>query len=348
MARYSGGLTRSLSIHAGYRCQHRGACCTSGWPIPVEVDRLARIRAAIASGAVRTASPQYDVFIESAEAPAESPVLLATIDDRCVFYDADAKRCGIQRALDHGALPLACRQFPRVSVRDPRGTSVTLSHYCPTAASMLDSPEVVTIVENAPAFPPGGEYVGLDATSSLPPLLRPDMLMDWESWWEWERLSVELLTADASPAVSVGRLSVAVELARSWKPADGSLMERVREAFDRAARVDVRPAVWSDDELSARRDEVLDAIPPGLAPPADTRRPSATSPVVLSRLLAAHAFANWTAHLGRGLRTWLRSVEAPLALVQLGLDVRTADLWLRHLVEPKRAAENWSQIEIGH
>jgi hypothetical protein len=35
-----------------------------------------------------------------------------------------------------------------------------------------------------------------------------------------------------------------------------------------------------------------------------------------------------------------------LALIQSGLDVRTVDLWLRHLVDPKRAAESWSEAEL--
>ena len=57
---------------------------------------------------------------------------------------------------------------------------------------------------NAPAFLPDREYVGLDARASLPPLLRPDMLMDWESWWEIERLAVEtLLTRGGSPEEAI-------------------------------------------------------------------------------------------------------------------------------------------------
>ena len=61
--------------------------------------------------------------------------------------------------------------------------------------------------------------------------------------------------------------------------------------------------------------------------------------------IAAHAFASWTAHLGEGLRTWLRSVEAAFALVELGLGVRTADLLLRHLCDPHALARTWSRAE---
>jgi hypothetical protein len=256
----------------------------------------------------------------------------------------------VHRALGHDALPLACRQFPRVSLRDPRGVSVTLSHYCPTAAGLLELDDAPTVVRDPPAFPAHGEYVGLDATTSLPPLLRPDMLMDWESWWTCERLSIELLAASDDPAVGVARLSAAVDHARSWSPANGPLLGRVREAFERAHRAGHAARSWPNGELRERRQEILDAMPAEMRPdvaktPANSGAPPAR---VVTHLLAAHAFANWTAHLGRGLRSWLRSVEAPLALVQSGLDVRTVDLWLRHLADPKRLAETWSKTEFGH
>ena len=284
--------------------------------------------------------------METTDAPAEAPALLATIEGRCAFYDAEAQRCAVQRALDHDALPLACRQFPRISVRDPRGVSVTLSHYCPTAEGLLESATDAAIAINAPALPAGGEYVGLDATASLPPLLRPDMLMDWESWWEWERLTVELLANRAEPpGVVLARLNTAVEHARTWNPADGPLLTRIREAFDAAHHAAIDSDGVFAPDVPQRRDEILGAIPVAFRPAAATTARTHASPKAIARLLAAHAFANWTAHLGRGLRTWLRSVEAPLVLVQSGLDIRTADLWLRHLVEPKTLAGTWSRVE---
>ena len=57
---------------------------------------------------------------------------------RCVFFEPRrGNLCAIQRQMDHSHLPSACRHFPRVAVIDPRGTFVTLSHVCPTAARML-------------------------------------------------------------------------------------------------------------------------------------------------------------------------------------------------------------------
>jgi len=357
---------RCLSIHAGYGCRHSGACCAAGWPIPIEVDQLARLRAATAAGHLRPAARTgSDIFLSPPDAPADAPALIAVADHRCVFFDAEGGRlCRIQHALGHDALPLACRQFPRVSVVDPRGVSVTLSHYCPIAASLLDQADPVTIAIDAPAFPPGAEYVGLDVTSSLPPLLRPDMLMDWESWWEWERLSVELLTQDDDDAAgALARLAHAVERTRSWRPHDGDLIDRVRDAFAAARRAQVLPWEPTAAERDVRIQEVLDAIPPDLRSDRTAHVGTRTShhaphtshlaprtPDVATRtshVLAAHAFANWTAHLGQGLRSWMRSVEAPFVLVDSGLDVRTTDLWLRHLAEPRELAATWGSVERG-
>jgi hypothetical protein len=63
--------------------------------------------------------------------------------------------------------------------------------------------------------------------------------------------------------------------------------------------------------------------------------------------LAAHAFANWTAHLGQGLRSWLHAVETARALLEVGLGIRQADLVLRHLSDPHALAASFSQVERG-
>lgn len=119
--------------------------------------------------------------------------------------------------LGRQALPSACRQFPRVVTLTPRGVSVTLSHYCPTAVDLLipgssdgrgrggstgrdDPRSAVRIVVDPPAFPASWPFEGPDARTALPPLLRPGVLMTWaahgrwdDSGWEWE------LVADAVP-----------------------------------------------------------------------------------------------------------------------------------------------------
>ena len=72
--------------------------------------------------------------------------------------------------------------------------------------------------------------------------------------------------------------------------------------------------------------------------PAPRRHAAAIDPILLKQYLSAHAFANWTAVLGRGLKAWQRSIELPYALVQCGWDVRAADLILRHLADPAQLA----------
>jgi hypothetical protein len=39
-----------LSIHADYACRRSVACCTSGWPIPVETPPVSILRTAIVDG----------------------------------------------------------------------------------------------------------------------------------------------------------------------------------------------------------------------------------------------------------------------------------------------------------
>ncbi len=332
------GPVRSLSVHASYRCRHAGACCTSNWPIPVEADRLAALQAALASGRLRPVSGDARAAVERVpDAPADTPAILARHGACCAFFDdssaASGGRCRIQSALGHDALPLACRQFPRVSVHDPRGTSVTLSHYCPTAAALLDAdlPVGITITTNAAAFPDSGEYVGLDARQSLPPLLRPGLLMDWDAWWECERLAVELLGAagDHATRTAPARLRAAVADVAAWSPPDGPLINRVRDAFAHAAAADVNTARLPSTPLV---DAVFDSIPADVRPER-LAEAAMTSAHATRRFLAAHAFANWTAHLGEGLEVWLRSIEAAAALIEEGAGVRQADLLLRHLAD---------------
>jgi hypothetical protein len=327
-----------LSFHRSYGCRHSGACCTAGWPIAVEADRLPQIQTAIAAGRLTPDPAAGAPFVQLHPSASDAAAVLATAAGRCVFHDAAACRCRVQRVLGHAALPLACRQFPRVTVIDRRGASVTLSHFCPTAAALLEDEQPVTIDPDPPAFPADAEYSGLDARHAMPPLLRPDMLMDWESWWEWERLAVETLSRHP-PDHARDLLSGAVERVRSWGPGDGLLIDRVREGFD-AAPVSGRVPRSAD----ALTQDVLAAIPEPHRPAGLTPPPPPATGGVLSRFLAAHAFANWTAHFGQGLRTWLQSIDAAYALAT-GLGVRQADLLLRHLVDPEGLANSWSRWE---
>jgi len=336
---------RCLSFHARYRCRHAGACCSSNWPIPIEPDRLIHLRSAMANRRLRPAKGAdlagIDV-IDPHSVPATSaegaPSLLARVNGRCVFFDdfedsvtaPDSGRCRIHAALGHDALPLACRQFPRVTVEDPRGVSVTLSHYCPTAAGLLelDEPDTFCVVTDPPAFPASREYVGLDARDALPPLLRRDMLMDWDAWWECERLAVDVCAQSPDSDTALARLRGAVGLIERWNPSEGPLVDRVREAFRSGAQTPagVPPSSLVPAVLDSIPADIRPGPPPAASPPADS---------VLRRLLAAHAFASWHIYQGTGLRTWLRGVEAVAALVAAGCSIREADLRIRHLAEPQ-------------
>ena len=162
------------------------------------------------------------------------------------------------------------------------------------------------------------------------------MAMDWDSWWECERLAVETLAGSgSSPANAVAQLGRAVEQLRAWRPDDGPLSDRVHLSF-------ADPAAGPDRGMpptAALIQSVYDAVPvehrpqeppPISAPPGDG---------ALRRFLAAHAFANWIAYLGEDLRTWVRSIQAAHALATTA-GVRHADLLLRHLADPTALARD--------
>lgn len=330
--------TYALSVHAAYGCRERGACCTAGWPIPVERDALRVIEAALDHGRLFAPSTTGRLIDLPSHAPAGTPGLLGQDNGRCVFYrTSGVSRCSIHRALGHAALPLACQQFPRVSVIDARGTSVTLSHYCPTARELLDGDGAIWIDDRPTGLTSSADDAGLDVRAALPPLLAPGMLMDWESWWLWERESVKLIDEAASAGAALAALGSAVEGACTWRPADGPLDRRVVAAF-RAARTGARAMadIPSPTDLA---EAVWASIPDDLRPVRTGAKSAVVGPDVRRRFLAAHAFANWTAHLGHGLRTWLLSVRAADALLDCGFTPGEADLWLRHLVDPKVLAE---------
>ena len=170
---------RALSLHAAYRCRDTGACCTSGWAIPVEPETEDRLRAALRSGALRLPrragpdaalpSPDPGVGLRRVDGlPHGARVVLRTDEaGRCAFFDPSRRPsglCAVHGGLGEDALPSSCRQFPRVVTLTPLGVSVTLSHYCPTAAGMLfEGDEALRVVENPRAFPADWPYEGLDA-----------------------------------------------------------------------------------------------------------------------------------------------------------------------------------------
>jgi hypothetical protein len=275
--------------------------------------------------------------------------ILAQDQGACVFHNAGDAGCRIHHALGHAALPLECRQFPRQSVRHPAGVSVTLSHYCPTASELLTTSGGFDIVENAPGFPLDAEYVGLTADPSLPPLIHPQLAMDWESWWEVERLSVGLLNDAPDP---LPRLRLAIEHIRTWSIGDGPLLTRVRETFAQARRAAVVPFAPGASVIDAWCEAAVAAVPPQWQPIAAEALSAPAGDGVTDqawrRFVAAHAFANWTVYLGEGLCSWYRSIEAAACLLARTGDPGRADLVLRHLADPHTLAARYSSPMKGY
>jgi hypothetical protein len=100
--------------------------------------------------------------------------------------------------------------------------------------------------------------------------------------------------------------------------------------------------------IAARIADALSAVPApwrGTAERALATRGDASSPRVAGRLLSAHAFANWTAYSGRGLRAWYRSIEGAAALLAATGDAGMVDLVLRHLADSSALIARWNLAE---
>ncbi len=224
----------------------------------------------------------------------------------CGFFDRE-NLCAIQRAGGHDALPVSCRMFPRSVLMDARGTFVSLSHFCPTAAALLFAPGPPAAIVEAPASLVNvGPLDGLDARETWPPLLRPGVLMDLESYDAWERRGVELLTRDGvAPDVSLAALDRVSRWIAAWRPEEGPLISRVHDAFATAV------------------------------PPTAELRPDDTA---VKRWLAARLFACWVAYQKDGLAaivSYLHSCARMFADRRAGGDnaqeaIRRADLRVMH------------------
>jgi Fe-S-cluster containining protein len=359
-----------LRFHLAYRCHDSGVCCSSGWPIPVEATLYRTLDEAIATG--RLAVPGHAAFVVDAALPADYARLLAMdVHGACVFHDATAKRCRIHEALGPTAKPRSCRAFPRIVVQDPRGLSISLSHYCPSAVDLLFGSsslgsDAIEIVDVAPEPDDLDALEGLDARDALPPVLREGVLLDWESLTRWEHHVADVFKRASSPETALACLRRSSDLVRSWRAADGPLLvhvERVARGVGAegwsgsspdGSRIDASRGLFPEASLVTA---VLTAIPEDLRPPAPPSRAdvSEASPAdaprdaerVLRRYLAARAFACWPLHQGaHGLRSQLVYLEAVLAVVRRHLSatddlreaIRRADLWLVHLASPDRLA----------
>lgn len=299
-----------LNFHVDYACRHSGACCTSGWPIPVERDRATAIQAIVDRGGTPVRGRAW--LVPATGAPEDVAGTLALDrDGRCVCHGPAG--CAV-----HRARPISCAHFPYVCLIDPRGVHVTLSHYCPTAASMLFEHEgPIAIVEGPPPVPGFDPPEGLDARESLPPLREPGRLMSFEEFSAWERDQVARVD-----------------------PAFPNLDDL--HLFDHARASVPAPHTWPG------RPDDLERTWRTLAQPGIAR----FAPVI-RRYLAARAFGSWAAYLGDGTDGVLRSVRMARAVLHVEtiracgragrrLDsallkdaIRESDLLLVHYADPR-------------
>ncbi len=377
----------ALSIHADYKCRHSGACCSADWDVPVEVSVYRTLDEALAQGRLRPAAEADDApLITGPDLPEGAGAMLGrTPSGDCIFFHRGSGLCVVHRDLGEPALPSTCRHFPRVAVRDARGTSITLSHFCPTAASMLFRDGVaLEIVESPAAFPPQ-DYEGLAVhPDAWPPLLHPRMLMDLEGYSAWERHMVARCEMGVRPPLGedsrvrmpesvIATLMRDAHVLRTWRPGGPALVEAV--AALPAHFVPAPPHAALDTSLALYADAVR-AIPPDLTPPPDEEGLDAAFAALaapawaeyaapINRFLAAKAFASWTAYQGRGVLTIVRGLEAALAIVRveaarqcrnaarpLDADLlreafRGADFLLNHLAVGEELARTWSRAERG-
>ena len=297
-----------LSLHAAYACRHSGECCRAGWDIPAEPAVVEVIEKRVAIGG----PAPVDRFHTS---PDGRVIVSRGSDGACVFFEhgrgprSGPGLCAIHRQAGPEHLPSACRHFPRVVLRDPRGTFVTLSHFCPTVAALLLESGPLAIVEAPPSLALDGRLEGLDATSVLPPLVGQGVLMDYEGLSAWERAGIAVLDRDdldVERALAV--IASATSAVTRWSPGRESLADAVERAFDLGLGRSER-----------RGAEALEDRP-------------------LRAFLAAHLFASWDAYQPRGLQDVVDGLRTALATLRhemrshgtLVEAARAADLQLRH------------------
>ena len=360
--------TFCLSLHAGYRCRHAGACCRN-WTVQAEPQVVQVVEAR----QIRRAGVNGAQFLRTDGRHASSWTIARDPGGNCVFFDGAGDRlCAIHRDAGVAALPSACRHFPRKILRDGRGTFISLSHYCPTAASLLLARDPLDIVD-APASVRLEEPIeGLDAREALPPLVRPGLLSDLDGYTAWEQAVVRTFARpDLDYARALDVVSAATAMVRDWQPGGPTLGSVVDRAFH-----DAGPSGIADPAAHARAMALAAAMCAGSVPADAVHLPgfdegwaSLVAPVfdrfdtAMKNYLAARAFANWIAYQGRGLRSiveWLRTAAelvrhyivrraietgTPPGAADFVEAVRLADLLLLHVADTRLFARRCAALE---
>jgi hypothetical protein len=269
-------------------------------------------------------------------------------------------------------LPGSCYQFPRRALIDDRGTFVTLSTFCQTAATLLyESNAELTIVASPPAFPERRAYEGLDARGQWPPLVRPGLMFDLESYSRWEAFIVSTLAGGVSVDSALASIAATAETLRTWTPEcgpfDSWMMRSLPQPAD-SGGLNIYDRFRTPDAYEQLRRFVPEGLTPPQSPPelasAGERASDAASRAV-RRYLASKAFASWCAYESRGIRTLVAELCASELVLRVecaracraagrALDrslmieaIRQSDLLLMHLIDRPRMVEWLGQVEVN-
>lgn len=260
---------------------------------------------------------------------------------------------------------------PRRALIDDRDTFVALSNFCPTAATLLyDSDAELAIVASPAAFPEGRLYEGLDARGQWPPLVRPGLLFDLESYSRWEAFVVSVLTNTSSVDTSLARIAAAAETLRAWSPHVGPFNLWMSDALKQIATGSTDMSIYDRFRAPEAYERLRQFIPEGLLAPQSPPDISNVGERDLSavsraarRYLASKAFASWCAYESRGIRTLVAELFASELVLRVeceracratgrSLDrslmieaIRQSDLLLMHLIDRPRMVEWLGQVE---
>ena len=335
----------ALSFHANYACRHSGACCTAGWTIPVEPRLLPLLG--------------VDLLVPDAQGT-------------CVHFNRDSRLCEVQRQHGEAALPGSCYQFPRRALIDDRGTFVTLSNFCPTAATMLyESETPLAIVTSPAAFPDSRVYEGLDARGQWPPLVRRRLLFDLVSYSRWEEFIITTLAAGGPVDEALARIASAAELLRSWTPEGGSFEAWAAQSLQASAADASALITYRRFRTIGAYETLRRFVPEGLTAPRAPTGPADSEPGptrhadarAVRRYLASKAFASWSAYETHGIRTMVAELIVADLVVRVEREragqaaerdpdrtlmieaIRESDRFLVHLIDRPSLIEWLGQID---
>ena len=298
----------------------------------------------VRSANIRPARANGEPFVYSQSTKAVEPELALAKDERGICIFREHRRCTLHVVGGESALPVGCRHYPRIIRRDATQTTLTLSHYCPTAASLLLTSSPLEIVEAEPPLKIAEPLDGLDARTALPPLLHPEMLMDTRGYAAWEDAAVDVFARASDARWALTRIAAATDGLRKWTPDRGPLDAAVREAFALPDATD-QPRAWTTGMLPIVRSLNKGAVSLDGAEDLDARW-AVVLPEdgrVLRNYLAARVFGNWIAYQGRGLRSnvaWLSACHDVLRLLACrAAEERGSRVLTEDLVEAARQAD---------